>query len=523
MTKLIQQFAAARRAGTPLIAIRSLDYDATMQSIQLSLNGTAAPIIQFDSVRGMKSRNDSGQKALDKALEGATNPINPIDMLVIAENLPFDAQATKPVNPILFILNAHHYLDRSYAMRSDFIQALWNLRIPYRDSLRTVVLLAPDFSFPQELQHDILILDEPLPTEDELTKIVTDTTTAFGTTLTADTTAHAVDALRGLVAFEAEQATAMSLSKKGLDVDELWQRKKQMVSETEALSIYSGKEKFSDVGGCTQVKKFLTGVINGKDAPKVIVFIDEGEKMFSGASGDVQDSSGTSQDSLATTLKYMEDNEADGAIFVGPPGAAKSLIAKAAGNEAGIPTIILDTGAAKGSLVGESEMKIRNAYKIIDAVGGGRVYFIMTTNKAANLPPELKRRFTSGTFYFEIPDAFSSYQERTERDLIWPIFIKKYELDAAQIADVDDSGWTGAEIRNCCRLAYRLQIPLVEAAEYIIPVSKSAKAQIESLRKEASGKYLCANQPGIYEYTAGQKAHPTATIASKRMFATGGE
>ncbi len=237
----------------------------------------------------------------------------------------------------------------------------------------------------------------------------------------------------------------------------------------------------------------MAGIINGKDAPRVIVFIDEGEKMFAGSTGSVSDSSGVSQDYLATTLSYMEDNECDGSIFIGPPGAAKSAIAKATGNEAGIPTIVLDLGEMKGGLVGKSEAQLRNAFKVITAVGGGRAFFIMTCNKIVDLPPELKRRFTSGTFFFDLPT-------KEERNIIWPIYIDKYDLNAIELFEVDDEGWTGAEIRNCCRLDYRQNIGLHEAAKYIIPVSKSAKSEIKRLRQQASGAYLSANASGVYQW-----------------------
>jgi hypothetical protein len=504
MSDLITQFKAARRAGVPVIAIRSFDPEALIQSLQAATNGD--PVIQQDCIRGYKNRNEAGAKAINTTFTASGQQQDATMNATAAAEVAWHL----PPKSLLFMLNAHRYLDKA-----DFTQALWNLRDPFASTARTIVLVGPDFQFPAELQQDVLVLDEPLPTEKELEQIVLGTAKAAKAKLTEEVTVKAVNALRGLAAFPAEQAVAMCVTKKGtemvLDVDELWQRKRQMVSETEALSIYSGKETFTDIGGCEQVKKFMSGVIKGKEAPRVLVFVDEGEKFFSGAVGEMQDSSGTSQDSLATTLKFMEDKEADGAIFVGPPGAAKSAVAKACGNEAGIPTIILDLGAARGSLVGESERKIRNAYKIIDAVGGGRVYFIMTCNKIAVLPPELKRRFTSGIFYFELPDAYTNYQERTERDAIWRIHITKYGLDFAQVAAVDDAGWTGAEIRNCCRLAYRQQIPLVEAAEYIIPVSKSAAAQVESLRREASGKYLCANRPGTYQFQDGGAAVAVTT------------
>jgi len=52
----------------------------------------------------------------------------------------------------------------------------------------------------------------------------------------------------------------------------------------------------------------------------------------------------------------------------------------------------------KGSLVGESERRLRAALSVVDAVSQGQALFIATCNSIGALPPELRRRFTLGTF-----------------------------------------------------------------------------------------------------------------------------
>jgi len=64
----------------------------------------------------------------------------------------------------------------------------------------------------------------------------------------------------------------------------------------------------------------------------------------------------------------------------------------------------------------------------------------------------------------------------------------------------NDKDWTGAEIRNCCQLAYRLGISLKEAAKYLVPVATSAGEQIKQLRTQASGKYISASEEGVYDF-----------------------
>lgn len=388
-----------------------------------------------------------------------------------------------PEKTILFMINAQLFINSPA-----FIQAIWNLRDDFKSNFRMLVLLGNQIKLPTELEHDFIYLDQDLPDDDELSEIITSVASAADVTIKPKDLDMSVNALRGMSAFPAEQAVAMSLHKDGVDVDNLWLYKRKLIDSTPGLKVYKGDEKFDNIGGCDAVKQFLNNTAKGKEPPRVIVFIDEGEKMFAGATNDVGDNTGVSQDSLATTLAFMEDNNADGSIFVGPPGAAKSAIAKAFGNEVGIPTIMMDLGGLKGSLVGESEKNLRHAFKVISAISGGQVYFILTCNKDVSLPPELKRRFTSGTFFFDLPTT-------SERGLIWNIYTKKYSLPEQKI---DDNGWTGAEIRNCCRLAYRQNVSINDASNYIVPVAVSAKEQIQSLRKVADGKYLSANRTGIY-------------------------
>jgi len=110
--------------------------------------------------------------------------------------------------------------------------------------------------------------------------------------------------------------------------------------------------------------------------------------------------------------------------------------------------------------------------------------------KQDGVPPELRRRFTLGTFFFDLPSD-------EERETIWGIYLKKYNVSGEL---PNDEGWTGAEIKECCRKAHRLGITLMQAARYIVPVSRSAAEQIKALRQMASGKFISASTPGVYQY-----------------------
>jgi hypothetical protein len=479
MEEFASAFRAARSVSTPLVAIRTADPASTTRMVTEAVkqHRPLPGVVVWDVMRGMRAVTKDAGDTLAHAL-GNREPdaVGPADALLVARELAEDA--------VLLYANAHRFWNEAGVM-----QGIWNLRDAFKVNGRLLVLLtSPGAILPPELAQDVLVLDEPLPSPDHLGQIVTGTYHDAG--LDEPDSAllgKAVDALMGLAAFPAEQSLAMSLVKGALDPEDLWERKRQIIEQTPGLSVWRGGETFDDLGGLDNVKRFLKAVLVGADPPRVIVFIDEIEKAFAGTGTDL---SGVKTEMTGTMLTWMQDHEADGTILIGPPGAAKSAAAKATGNTAGIPTIAFDLTAMESSLVGASGDRLRTALKVVEAVSQGRALFIATCNSITSLPPELRRRFTSSTFFFDLPTA-------EEREAIWAIYFKKYGVSGEL---PNDQGWTGAEIKECCRKAYRLKLSLVEASQYTVPVSRSAADQIKALRQMASGKFIGASKPGIYHY-----------------------
>ena len=119
------------------------------------------------------------------------------------------------------------------------------------------------------------------------------------------------------------------------------------------------------------------------------------------------------------------------------------------------------------------------------------VFFVGTCNDASKLPPEFARaeRF-DGVFFVDVP-------RRDQKDGIWGIYTRHYGLDVKQ-ARTDDANWTGAEIKSCSRLASLLDVPLIQAAQNVVPVAVTAGDKIDSLRQWASGRCLSADRAGVY-------------------------
>jgi len=504
---MVGQFKTARRVSTPLISIRTADQPATIELLSKALtNGNTPAMIEWDIVRGPRDLNAPGKQALSLLL--GENNFGIPDIITILDN------AVKlPAKSVLFLHNAHKQLDNIA-----FIQAVSNLRDSFRSNFRQLVLLAPDMTLPPELRNDVLMLDEVLPNEEQLRALIlqnykdAELTEPDQTTLTS-----AIAAVSGLAHFPADQAVAMSLTPNGLDIPSLWLRKDQAINETPGLEVCNPNITFENIGGVEQAKNYFRQLFNGKNEPRVVVWIDEIEKAFAGlgANGGPGDSSGTTQDQLGQLLQDMNDCTKRGVLFYGPPGSAKSVTAQAIGSAGPtkVKVIRLDLGGMKGSLVGESEAKLRAALKVVNTVSDRRVLYVATCNTMAVLPPELRRRFKMGTFFFDLPTP-------EERAAIWSIYLAKFELDllpATAMEAAQDSGWTGAEIETCCQLASELNISVTEAARYIVPVSRSSADLIDGLRQQATGKFLSATHPGVYVYQREQDQAVKAT-ANKRAF-----
>lgn len=479
---IIAQFKSARRVSAPLIAIQGPDHSATITGILASYGDSQPPAVRWDCVNGLTAVNAEGRLAL-QALGEIDGTANPISALVVAHRLPGKQDGNK--GAILFAVNLH-----MFSGDPTVIQAVWNLRDAYKVDMRTLVILAPSIKLPPELTNDVLVLDEPLPTETQIGEIVTRMHKDAGQKVPdVGTFRKIIDATSGLAAFPAEQTIAMALQKDGtISVSDLWERKKQSVEQTPGLKAWQGGERFRDIGGLENIKGFLTKLIGGKMSPRVIVFIDEIEKQLAGIGGD---SSGTSQDQLGTILSFMQNERAQGILLYGPAGTGKSNIAKATGNEAGVPTIELDFGGMKHENVGGSEARIRSALKVVKAIGQDRLLFIATCNSMANLPPELRRRFKSGTFFMDLPNE-------TERLAIWDLFMGRLSVKKQKMPS--SAQWTGAEIQQCCEYAESFGVSLLQASQYIVPVAVSASEVVQGLRKSASGKFISASYAGMYIY-----------------------
>lgn len=483
-------FTDLRRRGVPLVGITTADQPYTTARVM----GLCAdvPCVIWDAVRGLYGANKNGVVACQAVCSDSA------PAMFTDAPAALDVAANLPEKTVLVMQGAHRIISDGRCA-----QGILNLRDPFAGTNRTLIMLGPSFQWPAELGSDVLVFDDPLPSARERERTIREVADSAKVTLDDATLREAVRATRGLSSFVTQQTIALAMSPRGLDLRTLRSQWRQAINDTPGLSVDVSGTTLDDVAGLGNFKQFARVLMAGRTPPDTIVRIDEIEK----AMGTGADTSGVSQSILGTLLTWMQEKSATGLIALGPPGSGKSLCSVAMGAAGGIPTVSLDIGALKGSLVGQSEERTRTALRTIESLAG-RTFWIATCNSLAALPPELRRRFGFGVWFFDLPDE-------KERDALWKMYTARYQVPSVR---PQDQGWTGAEIKNACDFASQLQITPKEAAQWIVPVSRSSPEAIDDLRRLAAGRFMSASYPGPYRY---EGANPVA-VAVVRRFDLGG-
>ena len=476
-SKLPSQVTRALDVAVPLIAVNTSDPGATQATLTLAIN-SEVPKVAFDVVRGLHSLNPKGDQLLTtlspEDIDQTKN--NPVKALVLAENFPEET--------VLFFHNAQMFIKQPAVT-----QAVWNLRDRNKTDGRCLIMMMPIGSdLPVEIRSDVMVFDDPLPTDSQLLEIVEDQIRGVEDTEEVDlkecheSAPTAASSLKGTNAFQAEQLVAMAMHSKGFEHDYLATGARKMIEQTKGLMFERGEETFDDVKGMQGVEQWAEDIFGGPAAPAVIVRIEELEKSMAGVHGDL---SGTSQDTHQVLLSAMEDEGWDGAICYGVPGAGKSLMAKSLANTHGARGLRFDINECKGSLVGQSEAQIRQAVEVIKTLGGNRVLFLASCNRMDTLPPELLRRFRSGVWFFDTPS-------KEAREEMWNLHMNKYGYDPFtddEFEQVDEEDFTGADIRNICEQAWKRGRTIKEAKKWVIPLKARSADTIKGARDLADKKF----------------------------------
>ncbi|BAU65781.1 hypothetical protein YCF46 [Stanieria sp. NIES-3757] len=322
-------------------------------------------------------------------------------------------------------------------------------------SKKSILITAPSGKIPVELKDEAVILEYPLPQNEELETVLQRLTQTPGVkvNLTRLGREKLVQAALGLTAAQAQRVFAKAIVSDGVlddrDINLVTEEKKQIIRESQALEFFAVHETPGDVGGLGVLKEWLR----------------LRERAFS-------------QEARNYGLPAPK-----GIALIGIPGTGKSLTAKMIGGLWQLPLLRLDVGSLFGSLVGESEERTQKALQLAETVApcilwideiekafafggmdGGvskRVFgtiltwmqektapcfVVATANDISSLPPELLRkgRFDE-IFFLDLPTA-------AERQEIFAVHLRKrnrlpQDFDVAQLARQSE-GYVGAEIEQ---------------------------------------------------------------------------
>lgn len=318
-----------------------------------------------------------------------------------------------------------------------------------------------------------------------------------------------IGALRGLTSIETENTLARCLARHNGFCPEMLatikDEKAQIIKKSEVLTYIPEEQmvKREDIGGYENL----------------LAFIDRRKLAYS------------------KKAKSLGIDLPKGIVVAGIPGTGKSMVAAAVSRVLGLPGYIMDVGSVFGSLVGESESRLRDALRTVEAQNGcvlmldeadkalggandssgdsgvtrrvfgqllswlankkDRTFVIMTLNRTKGLPLEFLRagRFDA-TFYTELPNP-------AERRQILNIHLRKRNVNpddlGLQPAEWDTlvektNEWVGSEIEEMVRESRYLAFErresgtptyeeLIEAAASIIPLSKSSGEELDAIRQ----------------------------------------
>ena len=470
------------RSRTPIIWIRSLEEQRLERLLQQAAERLGGRLLlRWDFIGGLEG-------APNRAGEAARNPLAALEAL---QTLPAEQGA------ILLLRDFHRYSDDAGVCRR-----LRNLALSLPERPHTLVISAPEWRLPPELEDCVHLLDLPLPDASEIASLLDAIAQACGTPLEPGVREQLSAACHGLSETRVRQLAARALARRGRlgadDLAEVLEEKRQAIARSELLEYCPSEASPADIGGLEVLKHWLE--------QRHRAFSDEAQRYG---------------------LPLPR-----GVLLVGPQGTGKSLTARVIAHSWGMPLLRLDVGRLFAGLVGASEARTREMIQRAEAMapcvlwideidkgfgaaGDGRsdggtsqrvlaslltwmaekssaVFVVATANGVEKLPPELLRkgRFDE-IFLLDLPDA-------AERSAILDLQLRRRRPDHSLPLEVvvdRTAGFSGAELEQLVIEAMHQafseqrefgESDLISAAAQLVPLSRTAREQLEALQQWAS-------------------------------------
>lgn len=413
--------------------------------------------------------------------------------------------ATFDEHVVCVMKDFNNYLDHNKYTGSDIVLGwLNNLHTICPTKRQTIIFVGPNYNIPKEISHLVTHVAFDMPDEEfisnKIDEICSGTITKDGSKIEIDEQSreNIINACRGMTDQQIVDRIALALRKHGGFGPKAT---KTILDEKASIIKSSGLLEYCEppIGGLS--------IIGGYNNLKSHIKLDK--PCFD-----------------KRAIEFGIDPP-KGILLVGVPGCGKTLLATAIASEFGFPLVSLDVGNLMGSLVGESERRLRESLKLIEGISpvvlmideiekgfGGQagdldggtskrvfgtflqwlnnrqslVYVVATANQVRSLPPEFLRtgRFDA-IFGLALPND-------AEREEIFKIHITKRKRDVGNysikaLADLTEK-YTGSDIEQVVKLAIKMaffdktelsQEHLMNAAKQILPLYKTDPERIRQI------------------------------------------
>jgi ATP-dependent 26S proteasome regulatory subunit len=299
------------KAGYPVLWVETHEEDRCIA--QLANEASMYDVYSWDIISGWKNlQKRESEQIVDNITIG--NPVAPLNKV---------RDATKETS-VVFLKDYHKFLPGV-----DTYRTLKNMINHLKAEDKHIVIVSPVTEIPVEMEKDVTVFEFDLPSQDDLMVIAN--RMINDNQLNIDVNQNAIAAAKGLTLNEAENAMALSIITSGTFTREILEDAKLQAVKKSGLMELSMPVPESDLGGLDNLKQYIHHRKRG--------FVES---------------------HLPTPR---------GILLAGLPGSGKSLSAKVTASVLGFPLLKLDIAGLKGSLVGESEKKMRQATQLADAIG----------------------------------------------------------------------------------------------------------------------------------------------------------
>ena len=417
---------------------------------------------------------------------------NPLEALEFIEKLTPETKA-------LFILKDFDNFLKDFSI----IRKLKNLGRSLKTQSKNIIIVSTEVNIPDSLRELITVVNFPLPTLQEICEELKRLTESLNQKISNDDLLRLGAACQGLSLERIRRVLSKIIAQYG-EIDGvnsfsfILTEKKQIIDQSELLEFCIANKKMLDLGGLENLKNWI--------------------KIRSDA---------FSQQALEYGLPYPK-----GLLLVGVQGTGKSMAAQIIACEWNLPLLRLDFGRLFGSLVGQSESRIRRVIELVETLapcilwideidkifansqsGGDNgttnrvlatfitwlseksspVFVVATANNIDWIPPEVirKGRFDE-TFFLALPNI-------KERESIFNVHLRKVRptsLNSYQfeLLSTVTKNFSGAEIEQVVIEAMRVGFnekrefnmeDLLNVIQKSVPLAKTKNKELQKLKEWA--------------------------------------